>query len=234
MPASLYLVAGPIAAIRPGWFPIWTLWSLALVVLALMLVTVGRARRGDTALPPVWFTFLLAWCTAVAGWSERELRVEAFSLPLGLGLLAAGVLAARGRDAVPDRPAARLSPNAWPVGFRGSWWLFGPGIVVTILPSVLATGTDPLTQRAILVIALALASILVGLLRRQAAPFLLGLIVLPIENVLVFVVQIGRSISAAPWWITLATAGAVLLVLAVGYERRSAKGGVAARLRDLA
>ncbi|BDZ47447.1 hypothetical protein GCM10025866_33560 [Naasia aerilata] len=236
VPASLYLVAGPIAGIRPGWFPIWTLWTLALAVLVLMLVTVARARRGGTALPPVWFTFLLAWCTAVAGWSERELRVEAFSLPLGLALLGAGILAARGREAesAAAGPTRGPSLNAWPVGFTGSWRLFGPGIVVTILPSVLATGTDPLTQRAILVIALALAAILVGLLRRQAAPFFLGLVVLPIENIIVFVVQIGRSISAAPWWITLATAGAVLLVIAVGYERRSAQGGVAARLRDLA
>jgi hypothetical protein len=50
----------------------------------------------------------------------------------------------------------------------------------------------------------------------------------------VFAVQVGRSIGAAPWWITLATAGAVLLVVAVTYERRDAGNrGVAARLRDL-
>jgi hypothetical protein len=233
-PAVVYLVAGPIAGIRPGWFPIWTLWTLALLLLVLMLVTVWRSVRTGTALPPVWFTFLVAWCTAVAGWSERELRVEAFSLPLGLALLAAGVLAARrpaGDVGAPGLPVPTLT--SWPVGFRGSWRLFAPGIVVTMLPSVLATATDPLTARAILVIALALAAILAGLLLRLSAPFILGLAVLPIENVIVFAVQIGRSISAAPWWITLATAGAVLLVLAVGYERRSSRGGVVARLRDL-
>jgi hypothetical protein len=233
VPASVFLVIGPIAGIRPGWFPIWTLWTLSAALLALMLVTVARAGRRPTTLPPVWFTFLLAWATAVAGWSERELRVEAFSLPLGLALLGAGILAARAAPSSEAQGRQPTSLNSWPIGFTGSWRLFAPGILVTILPSVLATGTDPLTQRAILVIALALAAILIGLLRRQAAPFLLGLVVLPVENAIVFMVQIGRSISAAPWWITLATAGAVLLVIAVGYERRSAQRGVAARLRDL-
>jgi hypothetical protein len=58
--------------------------------------------------------------------------------------------------------------------------------------------------------------------------------VLPVENIVVFAVQIGRNIGALPWWITLATAGAVLLVLAVTSERRVGKGqGAAARIRDL-
>jgi len=105
---------------------------------------------------------------------------------------------------------------------------------VALLPSILATGTDPQTWRAILVLGLALVSILIGSLRRLGAPFIIGLIVLPIENVVVFAVQVGRSIGATPWWITLATAGAVLLVIAVTSERRSAgQKGVAARLRDL-
>jgi len=177
-------------------------------------------------LPPVWFTFLVAWCTAVAGWSQRDLRVEAFSLPLGAALLAVGVIGMRA-PVTPVRPTL----NGWPIGFTGSWRLLGPGIVVTLLPSMLSTGTDPLTWRAIMVIALALAAILVGSLFKLAAPFVLGIAVLPIENVIVFAVQIGRSIGSTPWWITLASAGAVLLVIAVTWERRS--GGDRARLRDL-
>jgi hypothetical protein len=48
-------------------------------------------------------------------------------------------------------------------------------------------------------------------------------------------VQIGRGIEAMPWWITLSVVGAVLLIIAVGYERRAGDGtGLAARLRDLA
>lgn len=230
--AVLYLVVGPIAAIREGWLAILTVLALALLVLALMIVTVVRARTRAVTLPPVWFLFAVAWCTAVASWSQRELRVEAYSLPLGLALLAVGIIAMR--PLPPQTADARPTLTSWPIGFSGSWRLLTPGIVVTLLPSILATGTDPRTERAILVIALALIAILIGSIRRLAAPFILGIIALPIENIVVFAVQIGRNIGALPWWITLATAGAVLLVIAVGSERRTGKDkGAAARLRDL-
>ncbi|MCA0217979.1 MAG: hypothetical protein LCH43_11580 [Actinobacteria bacterium] len=232
VPATVYLVAGPIAAIREGWFPILTVLALALLLLALMIVTTVRARSRAVTLPPVWLTFVLAWCTAVASWSQRELRVEAYSLPLGLALLAVGIIAMRPLPA--ETADTRPTLTSWPIGFSGSWRLLTPGIVVTLLPSILATGTDPRTERAILVIALALIAILIGSIRRLAAPFILGIIALPIENIVVFAVQIGRNIGALPWWITLATAGAVLLVIAVGSERRTGKDkGTAARLRDL-
>jgi hypothetical protein len=229
MPAIVYLAVGPIVAVRSGWLSVWTLLALTLALLALMVITVVLARRRPVGLPPVWFTFAVAWCVAVAGWSIRSLRVEAFSLPLGLALIAVGVIAMRASDRSPSR-----NLNVWPVGFSGSWRLLMPGIVVTFVPSILATGTDPQTARAILVIALALVAILIGSLRRLGAPFILGIVVLPLENITVFAAQIGHTISATSWWITLATAGAVLLVIAVTYERRT-KGerGVTARLRDL-
>jgi hypothetical protein len=228
VPASVYLVVGPIAAERSGWFVVWTLWLLTLALLALMIVTVLRASRRPTALPPVWVTFVLAWIVAVVGWSDRALRVEAFSLPLGLALLAVGIIAM----VWPSESKATLT--SWPVGYSGSWRLLTLGIVVTFLPSVLATGTDPQTLRAVLVIAMALVAILIGSLRKLGAPFVLGIVVLPIENITIFAVQAGHSISPTSWWITLATAGAVLLVIAVTYERRTTgEKGVAARLRDL-
>jgi hypothetical protein len=228
IPATLYLAVPPLLADRTGWLSVWTMFVLTLVLLAVMIATTVRARTGPVALPPVWFLFVVAWCTAVGGWSNRDLRVEAFSVPLGLSLLAVGIIAMRG-----SQPSSR-SLNAWPIGFSGTWRLLTPGIVVTFLPSILATGTDPQTLRAILVIALALLAILIGSLRRLGAPFLLGIIVLPLENITVFAAQIGHTISATSWWITLATAGAVLLVIAVTYERRSGGDkGVAARIRDL-
>ena len=232
VPAAVYFALAPMTGIAHEWLAIATMWGVMAVLLAAMLVTARLARERAVALPPVWLLFVLAWLAGVVGWSERELRVEAFSIPLGLALLAAGVLAMRGPTAPGTAVAADLT--TWPIGFSGSWRLLAPGLVVALAPSVLSTATDPLTVRAVLVIVLALAAILVGSKLRLAAPFVLGLVVLPIENVVVFSVQIGRSIGAAPWWITLATAGAVLLVLAVSSERRVSAGrGVAARLRDL-
>jgi hypothetical protein len=228
-PAVAYLVVGPISARGFEDLPMWTLWALALLVLVVMVLTVLFRETWLGALPPVWFLFGAAWCTAFAGWSTRELNVEWYSLPLGLTLLACGVLALLRPVDVP-----RQSLNSWPAGFRGSWPLLAPGLIATLLASVMATGTNPAIWRAIVVIGLALIAILLGSLFRLAAPFIIGLIVLPVENIIVFAALLSRNDGALPWWITLAVVGAVLLAIAVNSERRTASsGGFGARLRDL-
>lgn len=228
-PAVVSLALGPIFATQRDWFSIWTLWTLMAVLLVTAVAAVARDRSREPVLPPFWFVYLAAWATGVSGWSQRDLRVEVFSLPLGIAVLVAGILCLR-----PTQRTPRPTIDSWPVGFRGSWRLLAPGIVLTLLPSVLATATDPQLYRPIMVIAMALVLILVGSARKLAAPFLLGLAVLPIENIVVFVAQIDRTVGAMPWWITLATAGAVLLAIAVGAERKTTQGkGVAARLREL-
>ena len=230
-PAVLILGVAAWPAIERDWSVIWAMWALMLAFLASMAIVAARGLRGRTGLPPVWFLFAVSFATAVVAWSPRDLRVEWFSLPLGAFLLVAGALALR-RPAV-DAP--RRSIEAWPAGWSGSWALLAPGLVTMLSASVAATYTDPRTWRAILVMAIALVAILVGATQRLAAPFLIGIVVLPVENVLAFMVQIGRGIEAMPWWITLSVVGAVLLIIAVGYERRAGDGtGLAARLRDLA
>lgn len=226
VPAAVYVPVAAWSAIRPDWPSIWTMWALMIALLFTMVAVAFRARTRDTAAPPVPLLFALAFATAVVAWSPRELRVEWFSLPLGMLLVAAG-LSGLGSSA-----ARRPALLDWPRGARGSWALLGPGILVVFSASVSATYTDPQTWRAILVIVLALAAILVGAARRLAAPFLIGMVVLPVENALAFIVQIGRGIQSMPWWITLSVVGAVLLIIAVTYERRAGSGFIA-RLRDL-
>ncbi|MFD4958825.1 SCO7613 C-terminal domain-containing membrane protein [Microbacterium sp. NPDC058389] len=230
-PAVLIVGLATWPAIERDWVSIWTMWGLAVALLTLLVVVAARGLRGPTALPPVPFLFAVSFVTAVVAWSPRDLRVEWFSLPLGLFLLAAGALAMQH----PGSRVASPSLRDWPAGWSGSWALLGPGLLVTLSASVAATYTDPRTWRAILVMAIALVAILVGATLRLAAPFLIGIVVLPVENVLAFVVQIGRGIEAMPWWITLSVVGAVLLIIAVAYERRAGEGsGLTARLRDLA
>lgn len=232
-PAVLALAAGTWGAIERDWFSIWAMWTLMLGFLTGMVLIAWRLRSARTTLPPVWFLFVTAFVTAVVAWSPRDLRVEWFSLPLGAFLVAAGAMHLRSADA-PSSAPERRTVQSWPRGWTGSAALLAPGIVTMMLASVVATFTDPLTWRAILVMVLALAAILVGASRRLAAPFLLGLIALPIENVFVFAVQIGRGIESMPWWITLAVVGAVLLIIGVTSERRiDGQGSVAARIRDL-
>lgn len=225
-PAAIALAAGTWNAIERDWASIWLMWAL---MIGMLVLTLAAAAARGRLLPPVWLLFALSFITAVVAWSPRDLRVEWFSLPLGAFLLLAGVV---GMAAAPR--AVRTTLQDWPRGVRGSWMLLAPGLVTMLSASIVATFTDPLTWRAILVMVLALAAILVGASRRLAAPFLIGMIVLPIENVFVFSVQIGRGIESMPWWITLAVIGAVLLIIAVTYERRTGEGGtVVARVRDL-
>lgn len=226
VPALAYLVVGTSWGIRHDWVSIVTLLLLMVALLIGMIAVAAHTRTSPTTLPPVWLWFALAWTAGVVSWSQRELRVEAYSLVMGTALLIVGILAWRSTD----RPA---SVNAWPVGFSGSWRLLGPGLFVVFVPSILSTATDPRTERAILVIVLALAATLLGSRLKLAAPFLGGIAVLPLENIMVFAVQSSRGIESTPWWITLASAGAVLLVIAVTAERKSSGGGIAARIRDL-
>lgn len=230
VPALVGVTASAWTAIEPTVPSVQALYVLMLTLLIAMVVAVWRERTAPTVLPRVWVLFALALVTAIVAWSPRELlRVEAFSLPLGLMLVVAGAIAMRG--ARTEHPAPL---HHWPMGRSGSWQLLAPGIIVLVLASMLATATDPLTWRAVLVMGIALVAILVGVRWRLAAPFVLGMIVLPIENVLAFSVQIGRGIEAMPWWITLAVVGVVLLVIAVGSERKEGDDSApTARLRDL-
>jgi hypothetical protein len=233
VPALVFLVVGPIAAVAPGVAPMWVLWALMLVLLALMLGTVvgalGAAGR-STTLPPTWVVFIAAWCVAVAGWSVRDLNVEWFSLPLGLALVGAGVLVLRA--GVLEQ---RGTLTSWPVGFTRSWTVLAPGIVVTVLPSVLATGTNPATWRAILVLGLALAALLLGALLRYAAPFVLSLVTFGVEILVILVVlAAGRDIDPVIFYVAAGAAGFILITVAIWFERRS-RGDKenSARMRDL-
>ncbi|MBL3687713.1 hypothetical protein D3248_12225 [Leucobacter zeae] len=239
VPGAIALAAGCWGAIDGRWPTIWAMWGLMLAYLVAMPIVAHRRIAGRGPAIPVPVLFAVAFVTAVVAWSPRELRVEVFSLPLGLLLLLAGAIAMRGRGAAAPGPRSSfLAPRAiaaWPLAARGSWAMLGPGVVVLMLASILSTFTDPQTWRAILVMLIALAAMLVGARLRLAAPFVIGLVVLPIENVFVFAVQIGRGIDSMPWWITLATIGAVLLSVAVISEQRAGeRQTLLARVRDLA
>ncbi|TFD21640.1 SCO7613 C-terminal domain-containing membrane protein [Cryobacterium sp. TMS1-13-1] len=239
-PTAVYVAVATWPSIERDWFTIWMMWSLMLAYLLAVVVIAWRLRNRPSSLPPVWFVFAIAFLTAIVAWSPRELRVEWFSLPLGFFLIVAGAVVLTGARA----DAARQQPDSgsgqdgtvtgWPAGWYGSWPLLAPGVVTLLVASVAATFTDPQTWRAILVIVIALVAILIGSRLKLAAPFLIGIVVLPLENVLVFLVQIGRGIESMPWWITLAVVGAVLLIIAVTYERRAGEeNSITDRLRDL-
>ena len=224
-PALVVGTVGALSAVRPSWALVWTglLVELALLALAVLAVRAeARRERGvlDTVVPPGWVLWLAALAWAIAAWSPRELRVEVFALPLGVALTAIGWVALQ---AAPERPgpaAARPAGASWPVGRTSSVAALTPGIVATLGPSMLAIWTDPLTWRAILVVVLALGFMLMGARQLLRAPLVVGAAALPVAVVSVFAAQIGRTISAGPWLLTLLAAGGLLLVLGIFAERR--------------
>jgi hypothetical protein len=226
---------GAVANARPVWGSIVSLLALELVLLAvLVLVTrrAGRAGRAGIGAPP-WLVWLCATAVAIAAWSPRELRVEAFSVMLGAGLIWSGATALRRWVAAGEPGATSGTLMTWPLGHGGSWRTIGWGIAALVGPSVLSTATDPLTVRASWVVLVALASVLVGSRLRLSAPFWLGVWTLAVEVVVVFA-KLGVGVSPLPWILTLVPAAVVLLIIATLDERRTAaSGGTAAYLRDL-
>ncbi|NKY21757.1 SCO7613 C-terminal domain-containing membrane protein [Cellulomonas denverensis] len=214
---AAFTIAG-LSAVRPTWTVVWVALALELAALALTVLAVRPGGR--LVLPPAWFGWLIAVAWAIGGWSLRELRVEVYALPLGLGLTLAGLLALRAGD---DRPG----PRAWPVGFRGSMATLAPGVAATLGPSLLAIWTDPVTWRAILVVALSLVFMVAGARELLRAPLVIGSVTLGLAVLSVFGTQLGSAISAGPWLLTLLSAGGLLLVLGIYAERRKPAEGEA-------
>jgi hypothetical protein len=121
---------------------------------------------------------------------------EAYTLPAAAGLL---VLAL---------PALRSGAPSWAAE--------GAAAGVALVPSALVVVADPTALRLVLVVVAACALVVAGTLLHRQAPFVLGAGVL-------LLVTVGRLAPYAPLlprWITLGTAGLLLLVVGATYERR--------------
>ncbi|MEU7820119.1 hypothetical protein [Catellatospora sp. NPDC049133] len=176
--------------------------SIALV-LAVWGVAVGltvlAAPRGQRVLRAAAAAVAegVAWCVILA--AQGVGLLEAYTLPVALLALAVGWYAARAR---PD---------------LSSWLFAGPALAAALLPSLAGALTEesgtPL--RRLLLGLGALAITVFGSVRRLQAPVLLGggtLLVLALHELLL----VSRLL---PTWVPIAVGGAVLLALAITYER---------------
>lgn len=131
--------------------------------------------------------------------------VDPFDLvtaPIGLSLVAAGAIAMRRSPAL------------------GSWPALGIGLTILLVPPLLADFVDPELWRIVALGAVALATLLVGVIRRLQAPFLLGGGVLLVHGVVQLWPAITWLYEAVWWWLWLGIAGVLLVVLAATYERQ--------------
>jgi hypothetical protein len=138
---------------------------------------------------------LVAACWIAVGGAGVE-TPEAYTLPAALGLLVVAL------------PQLR--------GGAPSWAAEGAAAGVALVPSALVVVAEPTALRLVLVITAAAALTVAGTLLHRQAPFVLGTGVL----LLVAVGRLGPYAPLLPRWVTLGTAGLLLLVVGATYERR--------------
>ncbi|MGY1652226.1 SCO7613 C-terminal domain-containing membrane protein [Geodermatophilus sp. SYSU D01119] len=222
VPAALLIAlagaaAFAVAALRAGHPEEWAAavtGTLAGVVAGLVTVEVGAWGQVAVDLAVVGAA---AGCYAVVA-RRRPVAVLAVA-----DLVAAGWIAAAGAEITTPEvytlpAAAGLLLLAVPALRTGaaSWAAEGPAVAVALLPSALAVVDEPTALRLALVVAAAAGLTVGGALTHRQAPFLVG------AGALVLVV-LGRLAPYAPLvprWVTLATAGLLLLVVGATYERR--------------
>ncbi|RZD89009.1 SCO7613 C-terminal domain-containing membrane protein [Streptomyces albidoflavus] len=150
--------------------------------------------------------YLAAGLFATATWvrlvSAGVTHPEAYTLPVSVIACAVGLL------------RRRTDPEA------SSWAAYGPGLGVTLGPSLLALWSDPHWQRPLLLGAAALAVTVTGAVRRLQAPLLLGGGTLALVALHELAPHVAQVFDALPRWSVPALAGLLLLALGATYEQR--------------
>ncbi|WP_146081060.1 SCO7613 C-terminal domain-containing membrane protein [Pseudoclavibacter sp. AY1H1] len=182
--------------------------TLASLVRPELLPTLAPTQSAPGARPslrvPV-LAFSAAALVAIIGVVATETPapwLELATAPLGATLLAGGLFF------LDKRPALR------------SWAALTPGLALLLVPSYLAQFADPAPWR---LIALGLGAVGVtvwGATRRLQAPLVFGAIITALHAVTAFRQQLAVVAGVVPWWVWLALAGTVLVVIATTYEAR--------------
>ncbi|KFF97359.1 membrane protein [Streptomyces scabiei] len=186
-------------------------------LLALTLALCGVIAAGTAVRPErrhigyaATALFVLASWVRLAVWEVGS--PEAYTLPVTVPALVVGHLRRR-RD-----PAA------------SSWTAYGPGLSVTLVPSLVAAWGDEHWLRPLLLGAAALLITLLGARQRLQAPLVLGGTALTLVALHELAPYIAQVVDALPRWVPPALAGLVLLALGATYEQRLRD---ARRMRDM-
>ncbi|MEU6624426.1 hypothetical protein ABZ926_27120 [Streptomyces litmocidini] len=192
---SVGLLALGIAASRPAFLAL----TLALggVIAA---ATAVRPERRRFASWTAAVLFLLATWVRLAVWDVTA--PEAYTLPVSVPALVVGYLRRR-RD-----------PEA------SSWTAYGPGLAVTLLPSLPAAWVDPEWARPLALGVAALGVTLLGARFRLQALLVLGGAVLALDGLHELAPYVVQVVGALPRWLPPALAGLLLLAVGATYEQR--------------
>ncbi|MFE7843021.1 SCO7613 C-terminal domain-containing membrane protein, partial [Streptomyces sp. NPDC057474] len=154
--------------------------------------------------------FVLASWVRLAAWEVGS--PEAYTLPVTVPALVVGHLRRR-RDLT-----------------ASSWTAYGPGLAVTLLPSLVTAWGDAHWLRPLLLGAAALVVTLLGARHRLQAPLLLGGATLALVALHELAPYIAQVVDALPRWVPPALAGLALLAAGATYEQRLRD---ARRMRDI-
>ncbi|MGA5870811.1 SCO7613 C-terminal domain-containing membrane protein [Streptomyces cinereoruber] len=193
--AAVGLSALGLAASRPAF--------LALVLALGGVIAAATAVRPERRRFASWTAaglFLLAAWVRLGAWGVTT--PEAYTLPVTVPALVVGFLRRR-RD-----------PEA------SSWTAYGPGLAVTLLPSLGAAWTDPEWVRPLVLGVAALVVTLLGARFRLQALLLLGGTVLALDGLHELAPYVVQVVGALPRWLPPALAGLLLLAVGATYEQR--------------
>ena len=119
-------------------------------------------------------------------------------------------------------------------GTRSSWTTATYGILATVGPLTLVMIANPTGWRVALSVLFALAWLLVGLRMQWQAPVTLGMIALAVQVGFLAGPPALATAAGLQGWVVLASAGAVLLVAGLAYERQVKRAKtIVRRFRDL-
>ncbi|MGW2285901.1 SCO7613 C-terminal domain-containing membrane protein [Streptomyces phaeochromogenes] len=188
--------------------------------------------------PPV-LALVLALCGVIAaGTAVRPDRRQVCYAAAALFVLATWVRLASWEVGSPEAYTLPVTVPALVVGFvrrrrdpgTSSWTAYGPGLSVTLLPSLLAAWGDLDWPRPLLLGSAALLVTLVGARQRLQALLVLGGGTLALVALHELAPYIAQAMGAVPRWVPPALAGLLLLALGATYEQRLRD---ARRVRDV-
>lgn len=175
---------------------------LALTLALCGVIVTGRAVRPDRR----HLGYLAAALFVTASWVRLAVwevgSPEAYTLPVTVPALVVGLLRRR-RDLT-----------------ASSWTAYGPGLAVTLVPSLFAAWGDTHWLRPLLLGTAALAVTLLGARHRLQAPLLLGGATLALVALHELAPYIAQVVDALPRWVPPALAGLALLAAGATYEQR--------------
>jgi hypothetical protein len=177
---------------------------------AALLLLLGTVHVLGVVVDRVPFTALVGWASIALGAVVAVVAVAREVIdPLewDTGILAAALLVAG---------ALRLRRSA---GAR-SWAWLAPGLLVLLIPSLLATFGEQPAWRLVGLGVACLSAIVAGALLKLQAPLLIGAVVVIVHALRTFAPQLAAVYQLTEWWVWAVIGGAIILFLGLTFEKR--------------